>query len=350
MLLAIISVMPLAPGTSSAAPATVAGEPALVWKTSESVTFASADGAEVWLIEAGGGLDAPKASLVRIGPAGVSRVGAFSGYAYSPAADRDYVYLVVDHDVVRVDKRPPHASKVLRKGEGWPVGVAVEGEHVYFTNQTTEGLDGGPPHGKPGSVARIRKSGGGFERLSGLTARNLVLDAANVYFSSETSVCAVSRRGGAVHTLVADAGQTADLAMDGEWLLYTRTNGVSRYNTKSGKTEPLADGIDIPLLVVAENGAADNGAAGDGAAYLGANFAFQGSGKPPKPAEILRLRPGRAPERVWSGMSRLTTMVLAGGKLYFAVEGLDGSQGTSVLQLHVASTSIGTSAEGAKEH
>src|SRR3954469_18500025 len=76
MLLAIISVMPLAQGTSGAAP-TAGGEPALVWKTSGSVTFAAADGAEVWLIEASGGLEAPKASLVRIGPAGASRVTTF---------------------------------------------------------------------------------------------------------------------------------------------------------------------------------------------------------------------------------------------------------------------------------
>ena len=121
--------------------------------------------------------------------------------------------------------------------------------------------------------------------------------------------------------------QSADLALDGEWLLYTRTNGVSRCNTKSGKIEALADGIDIPLFV----------AAGDGAAYAGANFAFQGAGKPPKPAEILRLRPGAAPERLWSGMNRLTTMVWAGGKLYFAVEGVDGNAGASVLRIDVGS-------------
>jgi len=249
-------------------------------------------------------------------------VAAVSGYAYSPAADKDYVYLVVDKDVVRVDKRAPYATKILRKGEVWPIGVAVEGEYVYFTNETTEGLDGGPRHGKPGSVAKMKKGGGSVERLSDLTARNLVLDAENVYFSSDMRVCAVSKHGGAVRTLVPSAGMTADLALDGEWLFYTRANGVSRFNTKSGKIEALAEDIDIPLFV----------AAGDGAAYLGANMAFQGAGKPLKPAEILRLRPGAAPERLWSGMNRLTTMVLAGGKLYFTVEG-DIGAGASVMRM-----------------
>ena len=327
MLLAILSMMPLTPGTMSAAPPPPRGEPAPVWQTSGSVSFASADGAEVWLIETSGGLAAPKASLVRIGPAGASRVVTWPGYAYGPAADKEYVYLVVGKDIVRVDKRPPHVTKVLQKGEVWPFGVGVEGDYVYFTNQSTEGLDGGPRQGKPGSVARVRKSGDGFERLSGMSARNLVLDPdagkGNVYFSSNTSVCAIDKRGGAVRTLVADAGQMADLAIDGEWLLYTRTNGVSRCNTKSGKIEPLADGIDIPLFV----------AAGDGATYAGANFAFQGAGKPPKPAEILRLRPGQAPERLWSGMNRLTTMVWAAGKLYFTVEGVDGNAGTRVMRI-----------------
>jgi hypothetical protein len=317
-----MSMMALAAGTTSAAPPSHT-EPALVWKTTGSVTFAAADGADVWLIDASGGLDAPKARLVRIGPGGAEAVATFSGYAYWPAADKDYVYLVVDKDVVRVDKRPPHATKVLRKGEVWPIGVAVEGEYVYFTNQSTEGLDGGPRHAELGSVARMKKSGGGFERLSDKTARNLVVDADNVYFSSSTSVCAVSKHGGAVRTLVADAGQTANLALDGEWLVYTRTNGVSRCNTKSGKIEALADGIDIPLFVAAR----------DGAVYVGANFAFQGAGKPPKPAEILRLRPGQAPESLWSGMNRVTAMVLAGGKLYFAVEGVEGTAGASVLRI-----------------
>lgn len=325
ILLAIISLMSLAPGTTSAAPPPARGEVTVIWKTTGSVTFASADGADVWLIDASGGIDAPRARLMRIGPGGAEAVATFSGYAYWPAADKDYVYLVVDKDIVRVDKRTPHATKVLRKGEVWPIGVAVEGEYVYFTNETTEGLDGGPPHGKPGSVVRMKKDGGSLVRLSDLTARNLVLDAENVYFSSSMSICAVSKRGGAVRTLVANAGQPADLALDGEWLVYTRTNGVSRYNTKSGKSEPLADDIDIPLLVTA----------GDGAAYLGANMAFQGAGKPMTPAAILRLHPGAAPERLWSGMNRLMTMVLAGGKLYFTVEG-DIGAGASMMRLDVS--------------
>jgi len=95
----------LGTGTDEPFTAALRTEPALVWKTSGSVTFAAADGATFWLIEASGGLGAPKASLVRIGPAGVSRVVTFPGYAYGPAADKDYVYLVVDKDIVRVDKR-----------------------------------------------------------------------------------------------------------------------------------------------------------------------------------------------------------------------------------------------------
>jgi hypothetical protein len=84
---------------------------------------------------------------------------------------------------------------------------------------------------------------------------------------------------------------------------------------------PVSD-LDIPLFV----------AAGNGAAYLGANMAFQGAGKPLKPAEILRLHPGAAPERLWSGLNRLTTMVLAGWKLYFTVEGNVGA-GASVMRI-----------------
>jgi len=64
------------------------------------------------------------------------------------------------------------------------------------------------------------KSGDGFERLSGMSARNLVLDLdagkGNVYFSSGTACARRASAAGAVRTLVADAGQTADLAIDGE--------------------------------------------------------------------------------------------------------------------------------------
>src|SRR5882724_9279402 len=114
-------VMGVVPGTMNAAPPPSRAEPALVWKTTGSVSFAAADGAEVWLIEASGGLASPKASLVSIGPTGASRVVTLPGYAYWPAADKDYVYLVVDKDIGRVEKRPPHATKVLRKGEVWPM-------------------------------------------------------------------------------------------------------------------------------------------------------------------------------------------------------------------------------------
>jgi hypothetical protein len=303
--------------------AMMAAEPAAVWQTKGSVTFAAADGANVWVIDASGGIAAPKASLVRIGPSGASRVATFSGYAYSLAADEDFVYLVVDKDIVRVSKRPPHAQKTLKKDEVWPIGVAVGGDYVYITNQSTKDLDGGPRDGKPGSVARMKKNGDGFTKLSEVTARNIVLDANNVYFSSSTSVCAVPRNGGPLRTLVEDTGQESFLAMAGEWLVYTRSNGVSRLNTKRGKVEALAEGIDIPLFVAAANGTT----------YIGTNMAFQGPGKPPKPAEIIRLRAGRKPERLWSGMNRLTSMVLAGGKLYFSIEPIDGSGGAKVLRM-----------------
>lgn len=300
----------------------------VIWKTKGSVTFMAADGADVWLIEASGGLEAPKASLVRIGATGATPIATFSGYAYSPTADGDAVYLVVGKDIVRVGKRAPHATTILRKGEVWPIGTAVDSESLYFANQSTEGLVGGPRDGRPGSVAKISKSGAGFLRLTEANARNLVLDANNVYFSSGTNICAVSKRGGPVRTLVQDTGHTPHLAIDGEWLVYTRSNGVSRVNTKSGKVETLADDIDIPLVV----------AAADGVAYAGANMAFQSPGKPPKPAEVLRLRAGGAPERLWSGTTRLISLVIAGGKLYVAVEPMDGSDGSSLLRIDSAAT------------
>src|SRR5258708_34985527 len=90
MLLAVLSMTHLAGRTMSAEPAPV------MWKTSGSVTFASADGADVWLIEASGGLEAPKASPVRLRPSGATRGVTVPGYAFSPSADRDYVYVVVD--------------------------------------------------------------------------------------------------------------------------------------------------------------------------------------------------------------------------------------------------------------
>ncbi len=298
-----------------------------VWQTRGSVTFASADGGEMWLIDASGGLESPKADLLRIGAHGASRVTTFRGHAFSPIADPNFVFVVVDNDIVRVDKRAPHATKILKKGELWPIGTAVDKDFIYFTNQSTEYLDGGPRDGKPGSISKMKKNGDDLQRLASADARNLVIDEKNVYFSNGTSVCAVSKSGGRVRTLVEETGQLPFLAIDGEWLVYTRSEGVSRVNTKSGRIESLVDDIDIPLFVAATGGVT----------YVGANLAFQGPGEAAKPAEVLRLRAGHAPERLWSGMNRLTTMVLANGALYFTIERVDGVAGATVLRLDTES-------------
>jgi len=301
----------------------------VIWKTPGSITFASADGADLWLIEAGGGLDAPKASLVRVSPSGTERVVTFSGHAFSPVADAENVYLVVDKDLVRVEKKPPYSWKRIAKGEVWPVGVAVDRDFVYLTNQTTKGLAGGPPDGKPSSVSRMRKSGGSLERLSSSSARNVVVDERNVYFGSETSLRAIAKEGGKERVLLEDAGSSPSLALDGDWLVTTRSGGASRLHTKSGKVEPLVDDVDIPLFVAAK----------EGTVYLGANLAFQGPGKPPVPAKILRLTPA-PPETIWTdeNQDRLAAMVLAAGRLYFALEPLGGTGGATLLAIPVSAT------------
>lgn len=303
------------------------GDATVVWQTRGSLTFASANGNEVWLIDASGGLESPKATLMRIDASGASPVVTFRGRAFSPAADENAIFVVVDNDLLRVDKHPPHATKFLKKGELWPIGTATDREFLYFNNQSTEYLDGGPPNGKPGSVSKMKKDGGGLTRLASADAREIALDEKNVYFSNGSSVCAVSKSGGRVRTLVENTGLTPHLAIDGDWLVFTRSEGVSRVHTKNGRVESLADDIDIPLFV----------AAAGGVTYAGANMAFQGKGNPPKPAAILRLRPVHPPERLWSGMTRLTTLVLANGALYFTVEPLEGTEGATVLRLDVAS-------------
>ena len=300
----------------------MAGAPAtVVWKTDGSITFASALDGEVWLIAAEGGLAEPRASLVRVQGNAASRVVTFRGRAFSPTADETSVYVVVDHDVVRVDRKPPHATKVLAKREVWPIGTAVDGEFVYFTNQSTQGLAGGPPGGKPGSVARVKKTGGAVERLAEATARDLAVDAENVYFATEDRIRVVSKRGGKARTLVDQVHTLSSLSLDGDWLVYTTSRGASRVNTRTRKIEPLADGIDIPLFV----------AAGRGVAYLAANMSFPG----PKPAEVLRLQPGKPPERLWSGLNRVTMLVLANGALYFSVEPIGAVEGSTLMRLDV---------------
>ena len=304
--------------------AAAAKDPA-IWNTRGSITFASADGDDVWLIDAGT-LESPVAHLVRIGPAGAVRVASLPGPAFSPVADAEHVYVVAGKDLLRVDKRSPHAMKTMVAGEVWPIGVAVDSESVYLANQTTQGLAGGPPGGKPGSVAKIKKTGGAVVRLTSETARGIVVDAENVYFASGTSVRAVGKRGGPTRALVSDIGATPSLALDGEWLIYTRDGGVSRVHTRSGKVEQLAGDIDIPLFV----------AASAGAVYVGANMAFQGPGTPPRPAEVLRLRPGGEPERLWSSLNRLTAMVVAGPAVYVASEPMAGDGGGKVHRIEIS--------------
>src|SRR5689334_17459732 len=159
----------------SAAVAAAATSAEVVWRTPHSITFGSADGDDLWLIDAGS-FEAPSPpALVHVGPAGAVRVTELPGLGFSPVADRDHVYVVSGHDLVRVDKRAPHKTTRLLQGEVWPVGVALDDESVYLTNQSTLGLSGGPPGGKPGSVARIRKSDGSVTRLAVANARNVVV-------------------------------------------------------------------------------------------------------------------------------------------------------------------------------
>jgi hypothetical protein len=245
---------------------------------------------------------------------------------------------VVDKDLVRVEKKPPYPWKRIAKGEVWPVGVAVDRDFVYLTNQSTKGLAGGPPDGKPGSVSRLKKTGSSLERLSSSSARNVVVDEKNVYFGSETSLRAIAKEGGKERVLLEDAGSSPSLALDGDWLVTTRSGGASRIHTKSGKVEPLVDDVDIPLFVSAK----------EGTVYLGANLAFQGPGKPPVPARILRLTAGAPPETIWTdeNQNRLAAMVLAAGRLYFALEPLGGIGGATLLAIPVSATRPATTKTG----
>jgi hypothetical protein len=312
----------------SAAVAAAGASAEVVWRTPYSITFGSADGDDLWLIDTGDWESPHGPALVHIGPAGAARVAELRGAGFSPVADRDHVYVAAGHDLVRVDKRPPHTMLRLLQGEVWPVGVAVDDDSVYLTNQSTIGLSGGPPGGQPGSVARIRKSDGSVTRLATGNARNVVVDGENVYFSSDDTVRAVSRAGGPVRTLVAATGATSALALDGPWLVYTRQGGVSRVHTRDGRVEPLADGIEIPLFV----------ACAGGAVYVGATLVFMGRDEPPKPAEILRVHPGRPAERLWTDAAtsrlRLSLMIVAGRRIYFALGPL-GGDGATLYRIEV---------------
>jgi len=132
----------------------------------------------------------------RAGPA--SRAcDVFQAYAYGPAADKDYVYTGVARTSCVSTSGAPQCDEVLRKGEVRPIGVAVEGEYVYIHQPgSTEGARrGAGATGKPGSVARMGKSGDGFERPVGherpgnLRAGNLPMQAkGNVFLERDERV------------------------------------------------------------------------------------------------------------------------------------------------------------------
>jgi hypothetical protein len=142
-----------------------------------------------------------------------------------------------------------------------------------WTNRSTDGK---------GNVMRAKSDGRNPKELAFDAGRGVVMDRETVYFGGPRGgVFAVPRSGGRTRTLVEPGPSgSSSLALDGAWLVFTRQDGVSRVDTRSGRVEKLADGIPIPLGVAAR----------DGVVYVAVN-AVANRGQT-SPAAMARLRIG----------------------------------------------------------
>jgi hypothetical protein len=129
---------------------------------------------------------------------------------------------------------------------------------------------------------RAKSDGSDPKELAGDARRGVVMDRDTVYFGGPRGgLFAGPRAGGRTRTLV-EPGSSGynNLALDGAWLVFTRQDGVSRVDTRSGRVEKVADGIPIPLGIAAR----------DGVVYVAVNaVANRGA---TTPAALARLRIG----------------------------------------------------------
>jgi len=302
---------PLPPAVLSEAPIQMV-RTEVVYGATGSIPWLTAEGGEVWLVESSGSLASPRSALLHVGPAGAERIVELAGFAFAPAPDREYVYLVLDKSVVRIARAAPHKIETLARNQIQPVHVAVTGDSLFWTNQSTQPLLGSTRPGRPGNVMRANRDGRNATILSTDEARELVVDADAVYYSSGISIRAVARGGGRPRVLVADTGGMPNLALDGKWLYFTREDGVSRVHTAAGRIEPVIEGITIPLFVAARNGWA----------FVGANAAVTRRGEM-SPAQLVRVSPDHRAEILWEAPVRLRGLALGQSALYLAIEDED---------------------------
>lgn len=147
--------------------------------------------------------------------------------------------------------------EVIASGQAQPIGIAIDQDHVYWTNMLVD-----YPTDEAGTIMRVSKSGGPVTKLADQAPPPLcaAVDDAFVYWGSEWGgeiggdIARVPKEGGETESLFADISQILSVAVAGGVLYATRHLGVVRVGTSPPHVAELfKEGTDGPLLIAADS-------------------------------------------------------------------------------------------------
>jgi hypothetical protein len=231
------------------------------------------------------------AAIVRVDSALTDAGIEVEGRPLGLAWDKTHFYFMRTGKIERLP-RVGGAPEVLAEASFLGEFV-LAGERLLWTTQSTMELDGwpvSPP--RPGTVMKANKDGREARVLvADVDTRSLAFDQSSVYFSAGTAIERINFDGTGRQRLVDETGGTPLLRVDGDWLYFTRSNGVSRVSLKDRRVEVVADDLEIPLGLSAR----------DGVVLILANAVINRHyPEYERPARLVRVEIAMAPQTLWS--------------------------------------------------
>ncbi|PKN47535.1 MAG: hypothetical protein CVU63_06320 [Deltaproteobacteria bacterium HGW-Deltaproteobacteria-20] len=183
------------------------------------------------------------ASLARVSKAGGAPSAVTQGDFFPPLAlDATHLYTFRDTDrrLVKIHKVGAASVDLGPPETGTPQGLVVVGGYAYWVAY-------------PGGLRRVPVAGGSVETLSGPTDYpvGLAVDGSHAYFSSlmGQSISRVPTGGGTAETLATALLAPNHLALSGATLYYADVNTIQAIPKQGGQIRVVTDALPSNLVV-----------------------------------------------------------------------------------------------------
>jgi sugar lactone lactonase YvrE len=183
------------------------------------------------------------ASLARVSKAGGSPSPVTQGEFFPPLAlDATHLYTFhnADRRLIKIHKVGATSVDLGPPESGSPQGLTVVGGYAYWVVY-------------PGGLRRVAVAGGSVETLSGPTDYpvGLAVDGSHAYFSSlmGQSISRVPIGGGTAETLATGLLAPNHLAVEGETLYYGDVNTIQAIPKQGGEIRVVTDALPSNLAV-----------------------------------------------------------------------------------------------------